>query len=109
VSLMTVWKCSAENCNKDADVIAAGTSLCKAHGAQVAGLLNALLMVTYQKETAMGLEEEERRTMDRMAIEEELKKKQQEQKIEEERKLVQGKLTQEKREGSGRPDEKDKK
>lgn len=85
---MTVWKCSAENCGKDAEVIAAGTSLCKEHGAQVAGVLNALLMLTYQKETMLGMEEEERKTMERMAMEEEQKKKQ---RMEEERKLVQSK------------------
>ena len=89
--------------------MAAGTSLCKEHGAQVAGLLNSLLMLTYQKETMLGLEEEERRATDRMMIEEELKKKQQQEKIEEERKLVQGKLAQGKQEASDRPKEGDKK
>ena len=67
---MTVWKCSAEHCNKDAEVMAVGTSLCKEHGAQVAGLLNALMMVTYNKETMLGFEEEERKQMEKMAAEE---------------------------------------
>jgi hypothetical protein len=70
---MTVWKCSADHCDKDAEVIAVGTTLCKEHGGQVAGLLNALMMVTYQKETTLGLEEQERKEMQR--IEEEEKRK----------------------------------
>jgi uncharacterized protein with WD repeat len=54
-------------------VIAAGTTLCKEHGGQVAGLLNSLMMVTYQKETMLGLEEQERKEVQR--IEEEEKRK----------------------------------
>ena len=62
---MTVWKCSAPMCSKDAEVMAVGTTLCKEHGGEIAGLLHILMRTTSQKEMMLGMAEE-KKVMERM-------------------------------------------
>ena len=69
---MTVWKCSAPMCGKDAEVMAVGTTLCREHGGEIAGLLHTLMTMGYQKEKMLGMAEEK---MMKERMEEEDKKK----------------------------------
>ncbi len=70
--MMTVWKCSAPMCSKDAEVMAAGTSLCKEHGGEIANLLYTLMGARYQREMMQGMPQE---TMMAKRMEEEDKRK----------------------------------
>ena len=75
--MMTVWKCSAPMCSKDAEVMAVGTTLCKEHGGEIANLLYTLMGTRYQKEMMPGaegkidfermVEEEKKRALERTA------------------------------------------